>query len=144
MNIGSKESGKGKSFSCETKAPISCIPMGRTCLWWPIQKLGEIITSIQICLIQRTNFDLKENGGKKSFSYETKAPISCIAKGRTCLWWPILILREIIMSIHVCLFQQTNIGSKEIGKEKSFSCETKAHIHASQWEEYAYGGQSQN
>ena len=27
----------------------------------------EIVTSIQVCLISRINFDYKENGGKKAF-----------------------------------------------------------------------------
>ena len=33
-----------RSFSYETKAPISFIPMRRMCLWHPIMKTKEIIT----------------------------------------------------------------------------------------------------
>ena len=32
----------------------------------------EITISIQVCLIWWMNFDSKENGGRKSFSYKTK------------------------------------------------------------------------
>ena len=32
---------------------------------------------VRTCIIGQKNFDSKENGGKKSFSYETKAQASC-------------------------------------------------------------------
>ena len=41
----------------------------------------EIITSIQDCLISWININYKENGGKKRFSYKSKASISCIPIG---------------------------------------------------------------
>ena len=39
----------------------------------PITKRMEIIISLQICLTSRMNFDYMENGGKKSFSFKSKA-----------------------------------------------------------------------
>ena len=39
--------------------------------------------TIQVCLIPWININYKENGGKKSFSYKSKALISCIAIQRT-------------------------------------------------------------
>ena len=72
------------------------------------------------------NFESKENGRQKSFSCKTKAPTSCIPIKRTSLWWPIPKLVEIIVSIHACLIQWMNFGSKENGRQKSFSCKTKA------------------
>ena len=43
----------------------------------------KIIISIQICLISWMNINYKEKGGKKIFSYESKASISCIPMRRT-------------------------------------------------------------
>ena len=73
MNFSSKENSRKKSFPCKMKAPMSCIPMEGTHLWWPITKLMEIVTSIYVCLIQQMNFDSKDNGGEKSFCCKTKA-----------------------------------------------------------------------
>ena len=115
VNFRSQENGRKKSISCKTIAPMSCIPMARTCLWWPITKFVEIITSIHVYLIQQMNFGSKENGRKSNFSYETKAPMSSIRTGRTHLWWPITKLVEIVMSTHVCLIQWMNFDSKENG-----------------------------
>ena len=42
------------------------------------KKKMEIIRSIHVCFISWMNFDYKENGGKKSFSWKSKASISCI------------------------------------------------------------------
>ena len=49
----------------------------------PLTKRMDIITSIQVCLIPWMNFNYKENGGKKSFSCQTKRSISCIPTQRT-------------------------------------------------------------
>ena len=103
LNFDSKENGAKKSFSRETKAWISCILMKKISLWWPIIKEMKINMSIHVSLNWRIKFDSIKNGGKKSFSRETKASISCILMRRTCLWWPIVKEREIITSIHVCL-----------------------------------------
>ena len=43
----------------------------------------EIIMGIQVCLISHMNFDYKENGGMKSFSYKPKASMSCIPMEKT-------------------------------------------------------------
>ena len=42
------KSGRNSSFSYETKAPISFIPIRRMCLWCPIMKTKEIITWIHV------------------------------------------------------------------------------------------------
>ena len=39
----------------------------------PITKRMVIIISIQVCLFSRMNFNYKEDGGKKSFSFKSKA-----------------------------------------------------------------------
>ena len=102
-----------KSFSCKIEVPILCISIRRTCLWWPILILVEIIISIHDYIFQRKNIGSKVNGRKKSFSCESKAPMSCTTMGKTHLWWWITKLVESITSIHVCLIQWTNLGSKE-------------------------------
>ena len=48
----------------------------------PITKGMDFILGIQLCLISWMNFDYKENGGKKCFSYKSKPSISCTAMSR--------------------------------------------------------------
>ena len=43
----------------------------------------EIIVSIQDFLISQMNFEYTKNGGKKSYSFKSKASISCIPIRRT-------------------------------------------------------------
>ena len=54
----------------------------------PITKGMEMIMRIRVWLIPWININCKENSGKKSFSYKSKALISCIPKRRTWLWCP--------------------------------------------------------
>ena len=49
----------------------------------PLTKRVEIIMSIQVCLISRLNINYEENGGKKTFSCESKASISYILMRKT-------------------------------------------------------------
>ena len=97
-NFDSKDNGKKESISFETKALVSCILIRRTCLWWPITKKWKIIMSIHVCFIWWMNFDSKENGVKKSFSWEIKASMLCIPTWITCLWWLITKRIDIIMT----------------------------------------------
>ena len=82
-NFNSRKGRKG-SFSDETKALISSIPMKRMCLWCPMTKKKEIIMSIHVYPNWKTNFDSK-NGRKTSFSYETKLSKSFITIRRMCV-----------------------------------------------------------
>ena len=68
-----------------------------------ITKRMKIISKIKVCLIWWMNNDSKENGGKKSFSCQIKASISCILIRR--LWFLCLIMKrsEIIIKNQVCL-----------------------------------------
>ena len=118
--------GNRSSFSFETKASISLIPMRRMCLWSLIMKRKEIVMWIDVYPNWNTNFNSRI-GNKRSFSYETKSSISLIAKGRMCLWCPITKWKEIIMWIDVYPNWNTNFNSK-IGNKRSFSYETKASI----------------
>ena len=118
--------GNKKSFSYETKASISLIPMRRMCLWCPIMKRKEIIMWIQVYPNWKMNFNSK-NDNKRSFCYETKASISLIQTGRMHLWWLITKRQEIITWIDVYPNWNTNFNSK-IGNERTFSYETKASI----------------
>ena len=74
------------------------------------------------------NFDSKENGGKKKFSYEINAPTLCIPKRRTSLWWPITKLWAIITSINVGPIRWMNFDSMENGGKNSFSFGTTTNI----------------
>ena len=121
-NFNSKNGNK-RSFSYETKASISFIPMRRTCLWCPIMKWNEITVWIYAYLDWKSYFNSKI-GNKRSFSFETKASISLILTRRTCLWFPIIERKEIILWIHVYPNWNTNLNSK-IANERSFSYETK-------------------
>ena len=88
MNFNSKNGNK-RSFSHQTKASISFIPIRRTCLGSSIMKWNEITMWIHVYPNLNTYFNSKI-GNKSSFSYEIKALISLIPMGRTCLWCPIL------------------------------------------------------
>ena len=66
-----------------------------------------------------------KNGGKRSFSFKTKASIPFIPMRRMCLWCPILKRMEIIMWIQVDPNWNTNLNSKN-GKKRSLYYETKA------------------
>ena len=70
MNFNDKN-GHKRSFSYETKASISLIPMRRMCLWCPIMKRKEIILWVHVYPIWNTNFNSK-NGNKRSFSHKPK------------------------------------------------------------------------
>ena len=124
-NFNSKIGNK-RSFSYDTKASISLIPMRRTSLWCPIMKRNEITICIHVYPNWKTYFNSKI-GNKRSFSFETKASISLIPTRRICLWCPIRKRKEIVMWIHVYCNWKMNFNSK-IGNKRSFSCETKASI----------------
>ena len=61
----------------------------------------EIIKGAQVYPIWQMNFGSMENGGENSFSWQTKASISCILNKRMCLQWPIRKRTMIIMGIRV-------------------------------------------
>ena len=60
-----------------------CVSNEENMIIVPTTKEIEIITSIQVCLIARINFDYKKNGEKKSFSSKSNASISWIPMRRT-------------------------------------------------------------
>ena len=66
---------KKRSFSYETKASVSFIPMRRMCSWYPIMKRNDIIMWICVCPNRQVNINSKISR-KWCFSYETKASIS--------------------------------------------------------------------
>ena len=49
----------------------------------PMAKRTKIIMSIEVYPISQVNIDYKENGGKKSFSFKSKASTTCIPMWRT-------------------------------------------------------------
>ena len=122
MNFNS-ENGNKRSFSYQTKASISFIPIRRTCLWCTIMKWNEITIWIHVYPNWNTYFNSKI-GNKSSFSYEIKASISLIPTRRTCLWCPIMKRKEIVMWIHVYRNWKTNFNSK-IGNKRTFLMKPK-------------------
>ena len=63
MDFNSKN-GRKWSFSDETKASISFIPIRRMCLWCPIMKTKEIIFWIRVCPNQWTIINSKNSREK--------------------------------------------------------------------------------
>ena len=112
------------SFSFETNASISFIPIRRMCLWCPIMIWKEIVMWTHVYPNWKSIFDSK-NGRKWSFPYETKASISFIQTRRMWLLCPIMKRKEIIMWIHIYLNWKANFDSKN-GRKRSFSYETEA------------------
>ena len=99
MNFDFKENSGWKSFSCKTKASISCISMKWTCLWRPITKRMEIIMSFHVCLIWRMNFDSKDNGGKKKLFLQKQSINIVYPNEMSIIGVPITKWIEIIMSV---------------------------------------------
>ena len=94
------KNGKKRSFSYETKALTSSIPMRRIRLWCQIMKRKEIILWIRVCQNRPMNIN-SENGGKRCFYNETKASIPFILTRKMNLWHPIINKKEIITWIRV-------------------------------------------
>ena len=108
-----------RSFSSESKASISFIPMRRMSLSCLIMKRKEITRWIPICPNWQMNFNSR-NVGKGSFSYETKASMPFIPKQGISLWCPIMKIKEVIIWIHHCPTWQTNFDSKKLWEPKLF------------------------
>ena len=66
MNFGYKENAGKKSFSCKSKATMSCVQLGEhDCS--ANNKKKDIVMSIQVCIISWMNFDCKEMVERKAF-----------------------------------------------------------------------------
>ena len=88
--------GNKRSFTFETKALISLIPMTRTCLQYLVMKWNENTIWIHVYPNWKKYFN-SEIGNTRSFYYGTKASISFIPTRRMCLWCPIMKRKEIIL-----------------------------------------------
>ena len=77
-----------KSFSYETKALISFIPIMRMCLWCPIMKREDIIIWIHVYPNWQKNFDSKIWWEVKFFLWNQSIN-SFIAMRKLSLWCPI-------------------------------------------------------
>ena len=73
-----------KSLFYEANASMSFILMSQMSLWCPIMKKNRLLCESVFVLIDRWTLTLK-NGGKKNFTYETKALMSFIAMRRMSL-----------------------------------------------------------
>ena len=122
------KNGGTRSFSYETKASTSFVPMRRMCLWSPIMKRKEITMWTLFIPIDKWTLTLKNN--ERSFSYLTKTLMSFTPTRRMSLWCQIMKRKAITIRIHVCSNWQINFNSKNDGK-RSFSCKTKASMHLS-------------
>ena len=114
------KNGWKKSFSYKTKALVSFIQMRRMSLWFLIMKRKEIITWIHVYANWEMNFDSRD-GGKWSFSYETKVSISFVLIRRICSWCLIMERKEIIAWVHVSQNWHTNFNSIKWWKMKHFA-----------------------
>ena len=95
------------------------IPIVRISLWFLIIKKRRLLCEIVFVPINKRTL-IPKNGGKRSFSFETKASLSFILIKRLCLWCPILKGKKIIMWIHVYPNWQTNFDSKKWWEIKFF------------------------
>ena len=131
INIDSKENGGEKNFSWETQTSTSCITMRWKYLCSPITKWIEILQESMFTFFGRWTLH-KENGGKKSFSQETQASISCIPIKRKCLWYPITKRMDTITRIHVHLFWGKSLILKKMVEGKAFLEKLMHPNHVSQ------------
>ena len=109
-------------------------------LWCQIIKRNEIIKWIRVYTKWKTNFNSKKRW-KEMFFFWNQSINSFIRMSRMNLWCLIIKRKEIIKWILVYTKWKTNFNSKKGGK-KSFSSETKASIHLSQWVEWICAAQS--
>ena len=72
MNFNYMENG-GKKLFLQIQSINIVYPNVENMIVVPITKRTEIIVGTQVCLIPWLNFHYEENGGKKCFSYKTKA-----------------------------------------------------------------------
>ena len=97
--------------------------MGKTCLWWPITKLVEIITSIHVYLIQRMNFGSKENGRENAFLAKPKRQNILHPNEKNML----LLANPKISGEYPCLSHSLDeFCFKGKWQKKSYYCKTKA------------------
>ena len=85
----------------------------------PIRKRTDIIIRILVRLIWVLNFDSKENDGKRSFSCESKASISCILI-RMYFYSPITKRIEIVARILTYLILGMNFDPRIIMERNFF------------------------
>ena len=127
INYDFDDNGGKKSLSYEAKASTSFIAMWKMSLWCPIIKEKEIIMCIHVCPNWQTNINSKENGGRKSFSYETKVSSHLSQRGEWVYgsqsWKERRLLCE---SVLIQIDRRTLI--LKIGGKRSFSYETKASM----------------
>ena len=79
---------------------MSFIPIWRMSLWFLIEKKRRLLCEYVFIPIERWTLILK-NGGKGSFSYETKASILFIPIRKMHLWCPVMKRKKIIARIRV-------------------------------------------
>ena len=121
INFNSKN-GRKWSFSYETKASISFIPMRRMCSWCPIMKrmrllCGSIFIPIEIWssilkMVKREDFLMKQ---KHQY---------LLSQWRDCVYGSQLWNEEIVMWIPVYPNRPSNINSKN-GRKRSFLTKPK-------------------
>ena len=81
------------------------------------------------------NFNYKENGGKKSFSYLTKASI-LYPNERNVIAVSVTKRMEIIKSIQVCPLSQWTLIIRTIAEGKAFLAKPKLQYRVSQGDEH--------
>ena len=69
MNFDSQSIEVLSYFFHETKASISCMPMGSTHLSWHVTKRNVILAKSKVCPILKTNFDPQQNERLKYFFF---------------------------------------------------------------------------
>ena len=94
-------------------------PMRRMNLWCTIMIKKRLLCDSAFDQIDWQTLILK-NGGKKSFSNETKASMSFVQIRGMSLWCPIMKRTKIVMWIRVCPNWQININSKKWWKYNLF------------------------
>ena len=83
----------------------------------PMTKKMKIIMRILVCPIWGMNFDSKENGGRKRFSWQTKAWISFNPKRRKRLWWLITEKKRLLCETMFVEIDQRTLFLKIVERE---------------------------
>ena len=102
----------------------------------PITKKMEIMTRIQVCLISQTNFNYKENSGKKSFFSKSKLSKSCIPMRGTWLLCPSQKEWGLLREYKLVSFHRWMLIIRKMVERKAFLANPKHQNRVPEWGEH--------
>ena len=127
MNVNYKENGGKKSFSCKSRASISCIPMWRT--WSSANnKMNRDYYEYPSLSHFTDELWLLGKWWKEKLFLQIQSIKIIYSYVENMIVVPRIKIMEIITDIQVCLISWMNFDYNENWRKKSFSCKSKVSI----------------